>query len=156
MNSQASRPHTALALEPSAQVVLRALFQLALADCPADAGSVARLLGLRASQVAQALVELDVQGLVDAERARLTMRGLAVAAGLPAITVPENEARPALRQGLALHRQPHPAELSSASGRELRHTRVARRAAFRSSRAEPRASTAGRRTIRASHSAVSL
>jgi hypothetical protein len=69
----------------SARQVLRALFELAQADQPADAGSVARRLGLRASDVAQHLVRLDALGFVRAERARLTLLGLAAAARLDAL-----------------------------------------------------------------------
>lgn len=63
---------------------LRALFQLARTDLPADAGTLAARLGVRPVRLAQALLHLERKGLVDAGRVRLTLHGLAVAASLDA------------------------------------------------------------------------
>jgi hypothetical protein len=60
--------------------VLRALYQLAQADRPADAGSVGRALGMRTVDVARVLLVLDARGLARADRARLTLSGLVEAA----------------------------------------------------------------------------
>lgn len=57
--------------------ILHALFCLSRDTLPIDAGSLGRVTGLSAVQAAQALVELERTGLVDASRARLTMLGLA-------------------------------------------------------------------------------
>ncbi len=62
--------------------VLFALLDLARADVPAHAGEIALRLGLSATRVGESLVHLERRGLADAERARLTMRGLAVAQAL--------------------------------------------------------------------------
>ena len=83
--SLAGEPPRFDATDRTAQRVLRALFELGLGDCPADAGTLARLLSLRPSLVAQYLVRLDGLGLVRADRARLTLVGLATAARLPAL-----------------------------------------------------------------------
>jgi hypothetical protein len=69
-------------LDVAAGRVLRGLFELARADRHADASSLGRLLGMRPSQVGCLLSELDARGLVRAERARLTLAGLALAARL--------------------------------------------------------------------------
>ena len=63
---------------------LVAVYQLNARDRPADAGSVARLLGITPSEAARALLLLDGKGLLWAERCRLTMAGLSVAARLSA------------------------------------------------------------------------
>lgn len=65
--------------EQMLHAVLYALYALARADRPADAGAVARATGSAVTETAQALVELERRRLVDASRARLTMRGLAIA-----------------------------------------------------------------------------
>jgi len=61
------------------QATLYAVFALSRANLPVDAGSIGRAVGLCASQAAEALLELESRGLVDASRARLTMKGLVVA-----------------------------------------------------------------------------
>ena len=72
-------------LDPIVQRVLRALYELAQLDCPADADVLAKAVGLRARDVGRVLLVLDARGLMIAERARLTMLGLARAARLPAL-----------------------------------------------------------------------
>jgi Mn-dependent DtxR family transcriptional regulator len=59
--------------------VLASLFHLARSGHPAHAGAIARRLGVSPSLAAEALVRLEQLGLCDAARARLTLRGLAVA-----------------------------------------------------------------------------
>lgn len=49
-----------------------------------DAGSLARHLGVRPTEVAQALLHLERKGLADAGTARLTLAGLTAAAALAA------------------------------------------------------------------------
>ena len=122
--------------------VLRALFELALADRPADAGSVARLLGLRASEVGGIFVRLDALGLVRAERARLTLSGLATAARLEALPHAFGPR----------HTQEQPAK-AMPSERETRPAR-GRRPVQQEIAAAP--GRPGRRTIRTSPSSVSL
>ncbi len=58
---------------------LYAVFALSRANLRVDASSVGRAVGLSASQAAEALLELESRGLVDASRARLTMKGLVAA-----------------------------------------------------------------------------
>jgi hypothetical protein len=90
-------------------LVLLAVHDLARADLAADAGAIARVIGTcgpsakraTATECAAALVHLDERGLVDARRARLTMRGLVIAASLRAAvahgtiatTAPASDAR---------------------------------------------------------------
>jgi hypothetical protein len=87
-------------LEPLAQGVLRALYELAELDCPADAALLARALthltgsrpasiSPRASDIARVLLVLDARGLVQADRVRLTMRGLAEAVRLAPLSLAE-------------------------------------------------------------------
>jgi hypothetical protein len=66
------------------KLTLLALFDLAREDMPADAGSVARVTGRTPTDCATAIVRLDALGLCDATRARLTFRGLVIAAALRA------------------------------------------------------------------------
>lgn len=61
---------------------LIALFDLAQGDDPARADNLAGRIGATPTAVAEALLHLERRGLVDAGRARLTMRGLAAAAAL--------------------------------------------------------------------------
>lgn len=72
-------------LDPLSQRVLRALYELAQADCPAHAGIVGRAVGIRPVDVGRVLLVLDARGLATADRARLTLRGLALAARLPSL-----------------------------------------------------------------------
>jgi hypothetical protein len=72
-------------LELPEKLVLRALFELAQCDRPAHSDVVARLLGLGAAVVDRLFARLALRGLVDAERARLTLAGLAVALRVPAL-----------------------------------------------------------------------
>ena len=58
---------------------LAVLYQLARQDRPADVSLVAAALGRSCVQADRLLAELDGLGLVDADRARLTMAGLALA-----------------------------------------------------------------------------
>jgi len=64
---------------------LQAIFSLSRETLPIDATSIARVVGTSPVRVAEALVELEKRGWVDASRARLTMLGLAkaVANGVP-------------------------------------------------------------------------
>jgi len=66
--------------------VLEALYRLSGegddAGAPLDASGLGRVLGVSPTRAAEALVRLEHLGLVDAARARLTLRGLAVAAAL--------------------------------------------------------------------------
>ncbi len=136
--SAAARP---IRLDRASSQVLRALFELARADRSADAGSVARLLGLRTSEVGALLVRLDALGLVRAERARLTLSGLAMAARLEAL--PRGvEARDSLT--------PQPALRATCETRPARGRRPARPEVAAAS------GRSGRRTIRVSPSSVSL
>ncbi|MEM9187777.1 MAG: hypothetical protein AAGF12_01275 [Myxococcota bacterium] len=64
--------------------VLDSLYVLAQCDRRADVGAIAEHLGLRPTQVGEAMVHLEAKGLVDAERGRLTMRGLAASTALRA------------------------------------------------------------------------
>jgi hypothetical protein len=52
---------------------------LSRANLNIDAGSIGRAVGLSATEAADALMQLEREGLVDASRARLTMKGLVVA-----------------------------------------------------------------------------
>lgn len=67
------------------QRTLQAIFSLSRETLPVDATSLARVVGTSPMRVAEALVELERRGWVDASRARLTMLGLAkaVANGVP-------------------------------------------------------------------------
>ena len=59
--------------------VLEALFELAQADIPANPEALADWLNAPESQLRDLLTRLDAQGLVDAGRTRLTMKGLVLA-----------------------------------------------------------------------------
>jgi hypothetical protein len=65
--------------------VLRALFELARCDHPAQPDVLARALDLDLFAVDRALARLGAQGLADAARVRLTLAGLAVAVHVPAL-----------------------------------------------------------------------
>ena len=65
---------------PIAAKVLETIHELQCRDRAPNAGSIARALAVRPTQVGEALLHLERLGLVDASRARLTMRGLALAA----------------------------------------------------------------------------
>lgn len=54
------------------------------AHVPSDASSLALHLGVTPTRVAEALIHLERRGMADANRARLTLRGLAAAASLNA------------------------------------------------------------------------
>jgi Mn-dependent DtxR family transcriptional regulator len=60
--------------------VLGALYLLSPMQARTDAGSLARRLGISPTAAMLALVRLERLGLADAAKARLTLRGLAVAA----------------------------------------------------------------------------
>ncbi|MDB4976869.1 MAG: hypothetical protein JWN48_5210 [Myxococcaceae bacterium] len=68
------------ALDPVALRTLRALYELAALDCPAHAGLLARAVNISVRDVARVLLVLDARGLAVADRARLTLLGLAEAA----------------------------------------------------------------------------
>jgi hypothetical protein len=61
------------------QATLYAVFELSRASTPVDATSIGCAIGLSATEAAEALLELEGKGLVDASRARLTMKGLVAA-----------------------------------------------------------------------------
>jgi hypothetical protein len=61
------------------QATLQAVFELSRANLHIDAGSIGRAVGLSATRAAEALLVLESKGMVDASRARLTMKGLVVA-----------------------------------------------------------------------------
>lgn len=60
--------------------VLGALYRLSPTQARIDASALARRLGTSPTEAALALVRLEQLGLADASRARLTLRGLVVAA----------------------------------------------------------------------------
>lgn len=74
-------------LDFTSRCVLRGLYELAQLDRVADAGLLAHALGIPTLHVVRALLVLDAQGLVRADRVRLTLLGLATAARLPALQV---------------------------------------------------------------------
>jgi hypothetical protein len=88
--------------------MLRALYELAQLDCPAHAGALARALQpehrLRPSDVARVLLVLDARGLVSAERARLTLQGLAEAARCPPLGLEQASWLPQLKRQAFLQR----------------------------------------------------
>ncbi len=59
--------------------VLEALYELAQADIPATPKALADWLNAPEPQLRDLLTRLDAQGLVDAERTRLTRKGLVLA-----------------------------------------------------------------------------
>jgi Mn-dependent DtxR family transcriptional regulator len=61
------------------RAVVRELYRLARSDRPADLGLLARRLGLSCVETDRVLGWLEGAGLVDAERVRLTLAGLAIA-----------------------------------------------------------------------------
>ena len=91
-------------LDPFTLRVLRVLYELAQCDRPAHAGALAAELGVARTLAATALVRLDAEGLVRAEHARLTMRGLVLAARLEPmiLNAPRMLANPQLVPGRAL------------------------------------------------------
>jgi hypothetical protein len=62
--------------------ILYALYCFSRDTCRIDASALARSCGVSATLAAQAMVELERAGLVDATRARLTLLGLARAVAL--------------------------------------------------------------------------
>jgi len=91
-------------LDPFTLRVLRTLFELSQHDRPAHAGALGAELGLSRTLAAEALVHLDAAGLVRAEHARLTMRGLVLATRLEPVTLTRRRAasNPQLARGRAL------------------------------------------------------
>ncbi len=67
-------------MNASLQNVLHTLFVLASQDCHATVLRVAKKTGLSRAEVESALAALDRAGLVDSDRVRLTLPGLAYAA----------------------------------------------------------------------------
>lgn len=87
-------------LDLTSRRVLRGLYELAQLDRPADAGLLARAVGVPALLVVRTLLVLDARGLVRADRLRLTLLGLACAARLPTLQVAQRlpaEPPPVLR-----------------------------------------------------------
>lgn len=64
--------------------ILFVLFDLARADRPATVDRIAARLGTSPNQVRQRLDQLERLKLVDAQRVRLTLAGLAIATSLSA------------------------------------------------------------------------
>jgi Mn-dependent DtxR family transcriptional regulator len=64
-------------LNGTERALLAVLFDMARGDCHATVLRLARQTGLTRPQVEEVLARLDRRGLVDAERVRLTMSGLA-------------------------------------------------------------------------------
>lgn len=62
--------------------LLETLYELGRADTNADAGVLATWLGVPEPRVQELLRRLDAQGLVDAERCRLSMKGLVLAVSM--------------------------------------------------------------------------
>jgi DNA-binding IclR family transcriptional regulator len=73
--------------------LLDALYTLSPTQARLDASTLARRLGVSATDAARALVRLEQLGLADAARTRLTMRGLAVAAAHAAQVASESVLR---------------------------------------------------------------
>jgi DNA-binding IscR family transcriptional regulator len=65
--------------------VLRALYELADDDVPADLDAIAARLDLPTAHLVPVLLVLDRAGLVDASRRRLTLAGLAHAVVAPVL-----------------------------------------------------------------------
>lgn len=63
-------------------VLLETLFRMGQAAEPADPWGLSRTLAVPLEEVARHLRSLEQDGLVDAARARLTMRGLVLAVSL--------------------------------------------------------------------------
>ena len=76
------------------RAVLFALFHLGRRNLPASVAAACRLTALRPKAVQDALLRLDRAGLVDAERVRLTLPGLAVATSLSGTIERRREASP--------------------------------------------------------------
>jgi DNA-binding IclR family transcriptional regulator len=64
------------------RTVLRVLYAMARDDSPADLSVVAEALGLSCVDTDRLLARLEDAGLVDADRVRLTLTGLALAVNL--------------------------------------------------------------------------
>jgi Mn-dependent DtxR family transcriptional regulator len=62
--------------------LLQALYELGRADQHATPQRLGSWLGVRAPDVQDLLGRLDAEGLVDAERCRLTMQGLVLAVSM--------------------------------------------------------------------------
>lgn len=72
---------------------LKQLFTLSSAGEPPCFVQLCEQLALPALVVSEALDQLETRGLVDAERLRLTMRGLAIAVSLGARVVSADESQ---------------------------------------------------------------
>lgn len=71
--------HVARMMNHTHQLVLRTLFEMASEDIAADLPSLAARIGVSCGRALRWLDQLDRAGLVDADRVRLTMRGLVLA-----------------------------------------------------------------------------
>jgi hypothetical protein len=95
---------TPAALDPLAQRVLRALYELAQLDCPVHMGVLAGAVVCAPAELLAALQVLDARGLVSAQRLRLTMQGLAQAARIASLQLHGERfppsGKPALRRAL--------------------------------------------------------
>jgi len=70
-------------MNPTKISLLKALYDMAREDRAADLKKLADQLGLSCVETDQRLVQLEAEGLVDADRVRLTMRGLTIAVASP-------------------------------------------------------------------------
>jgi DNA-binding MarR family transcriptional regulator len=73
--------------------VLHALYQLAQGDTPADAVILARAVGSSVGDVVRVLDQLELRGLADSLRVRLTFEGLALAVATGAARARRRSAR---------------------------------------------------------------
>jgi DNA-binding IclR family transcriptional regulator len=97
--------------DPTLQTVLQALFFLSRDTRHISATTVATVAGLTPTRAGQALLALERAGLVDATRARLTMRGLVAAARLGAAGgggIVERRARVQAQAGCVTAKKPVP------------------------------------------------
>jgi hypothetical protein len=87
-------------ISPVAQRVLKLVFAQSAAQTPLNRPRLERHSGLPRAELNAALAELDQRGLLDAQRLRLTLAGLAVAvaAGARATTRARSVARKARRK----------------------------------------------------------
>jgi hypothetical protein len=112
-------------LDPLSRRVLRALFELSRLDLPASHEALGRALSRPASEMRYVMWVLAARGLACANRVRLTMGGLLVAARLPSLGLVAPSARerrpvPARRQLFASRGDSFSLEGRVASGAKSR------------------------------------
>ena len=71
--------------------LLRSLYEMAREDRSADLKLVADQLGLSCVQTDRLLSQLEAAGLVDTERVRLTLSGLAIAVATPSMAIRQRD-----------------------------------------------------------------